>query len=96
MKNYVIIDEEVIQKRIKELEELYKNSEKPSIQGTVYNKLSHELKKILSQTTPLIPKIEESFMCGAEWGYDTALNDDEDSKVFENVTEYISNLNLDI
>jgi hypothetical protein len=83
---YIIVNKTLLEKRIEELEVLYKNSEKPSIQGTIYNQLSLELKKILSQSTPLIPEIEKAFDAGVHEDYlDTIGKED-----------YFSNLKLDI
>lgn len=86
---YVIFNKSLIEKRIKELEVLYKNSEKPSIQGTIYNQLSLELKKILSQSTPLIPEIENAIDYGIRNFFGT-------KKHTEIREDYISNLKLDI
>jgi hypothetical protein len=88
MKKYVIIDAEAIQKRIEELDRLYKNSEKPSIQGTLYNQLSIELKQLLSQSTPLIPEIEKSMDSLRPY---IAFDD-----LYEAKEDYISNLKLDL
>lgn len=72
MEKYVIIDREFIEERIKRYDELYKNSEKPSIQGTILKQLSSELNEILSHSTPLIPEIVKSFNAGERYGWDTA------------------------
>lgn len=84
---YIIINKTAIQKRIEELERLYKGCEKPSIQGTLYYQLNIELKKILSQSTPLIPEIEKAF----DLGFSTP-----ESCYKEDKQDYISNLKLDI
>ena len=56
----------------------------------------YAFEQILLKSTPLIPEIESAFDAGREWGYDTATNSDVDSKTFDNLEEYISNLKLDI
>lgn len=90
---YIIINKTAIQKRIEELERLYKGCEKPSIQGTLYYQLNIELKKILSQSTPLIPEIEKAytkaFSEGTCFGATTIYK-------YETSKDYISNLKLDI
>lgn len=97
---YIIINKTAIQKRIGELEKLYKNSEKPSVQGIVYNKLIVELKQILSQSTPLIPEIEKAFDAGQYEEYkEISLDGGETYETFKIINEkedYISNLKLDI
>ena len=55
MDKYVIIDREFIEKRIQELE---KGNE------GLWWKERDTLKQILSQSTPLIPEIEKSFLAG--------------------------------
>ena len=84
---YVIINKTAILKRVEILERLYKTSEKPSIQGTIYNQLSIDLKQILSQSTPLIPVVEDAFREGSNYG-----------GMDKNYVagDYISNLKLDI
>lgn len=52
----VIIDADVIKKRIEEFED---------IGGVIASHLIKELKQILSQSTPLIPEIEKAFDEGA-------------------------------
>ena len=89
---YVIINKSLIEKRIEELEVLYKNSEKPSIQGTIYNQLSLELKKILSQSTPLIPELQKT----QNAAYIDAMSIDEETYEPLFFQDYISNLKLDI
>lgn len=90
---YIIINKTAIQKRIEELERLYKGCEKPSIQGTLYYQLNIELKKILSQSTPLIPEIEKAytkaFSEGIVFGVHTEYK-------YKTTKDYISNLKLDI
>lgn len=91
---YIIINKTAIQKRIEELERLYKGCEKPSIQGTLYYQLNIELKKILSQSTPLIPEIEKAFDAGNKRGWSGYPNTDNWTQ--PNKQNYISNLKLDI
>jgi hypothetical protein len=98
---YIIINAEAIQKRIEELERLYKNSEKPSIQGTLYNQLSIELKQILSQSTPLIPDIKDIQIWLSKQSYQQEYGEQEymmyyDVDVPKIIQDYISNLKLDI
>lgn len=99
MNNYVIIDADKLKLRIEELERLYKGCEKPSIQGTLYNQLGIELKKFLSQSTPLIPEIEKAFDAGKDYGYDLGESNyigcNRDTTIFDK-QDYISNLKLDI
>lgn len=95
---YIIINKTLLEKRIEELERQIKES---SIEETgeydfqCEDKIE-ELILVLSQSTPLIPEVEKAFDAGREWGYDTATNSDVDSKTFDNLEEYISNLKLDI
>ena len=95
---YIIINKSVIQKRIEELERLYKGCEKPSIQGTLYNQLGIELKKFLSQSTPLIPEIEKAFDSGELYGREdmqiTIGRVSEKNSFSVDKQDYISNLNL--
>lgn len=101
---YIIINKTAIQKRIEELERLYKGCEKPSIQGTLYYQLNIELKKILSQSTPLIPEIEEAFNTGFYKGYNVGQADAQShplaltiaNYIHKDRQDYISNLKLDI
>ena len=51
--NYIIINKDTLEKRIKEIEEY---------EGPAF---SEELKQILSQSTPLIPEIEKAFDGGS-------------------------------
>ena len=98
---YIIINKTAIQKRIEELERLYKGCEKPSIQGTLYYQLNIELKKILSQSTPLIPEIEKAFTKGERYGWDSQKSigniDEMREKIkLQSLDNYITNLKLDI
>ena len=93
---YIIINKKAIQKRIDELERLYKNSEKPSIQGTLYNQLSIELKQILSQSTPLIPEIEEAFDARNKFEIKGNFPFEHTVYKYNSSKDYISNLKLDI
>lgn len=98
---YVIINKSLLKKRIEELEVLYKNSEKPSIQGTIYNQLSLELKKILSQSTPLIPEIKDIQLWLSKQSYQKEYGEQEymmyyDVDIPKIIQDYISNLKLDI
>ena len=105
---YIIINRTAIQKRIEELERLYRGCEKPSIQGTLYNQLNIELKQIISQSTPLIPEIEKAFESGVDSLQDNLIqklgltyqtNEVSSATVSStrgNLEYYISNLKLDI
>lgn len=94
---YIIVNKTTIQKRIEELEKLYQGSGKPSIQGTIYDKLITELKQILSQSTPLIPEIEKAWEHGYARGYNLACCEEVNSDCLTpNKQDYISNLKLDI
>ena len=88
MSKYVIIDEEAIQKRIEELESL---SKKDKEGYNLYQIVIVELKQLLSQSTPLIPKIEKAFEAGRKLTLDSF--EEEDFQDYEN---HISNLKLDI
>lgn len=105
---FIILNKTAIQKRIEELERLYKSCEKPSIQGTLHNKLIVELKQILSQSTPLIPVLEDCYESGVDSLQDNLIQKlglryqtNEVSSTTINSTrgdlkEYILNLKLDI
>ena len=92
---YVIIDAEAIQKRIEELEKEYDQKSKVNdsqwcsiISGQII-----ALKKILSQSTPLIPEIEKAFDAGRK------LSDRSQLYVpdfYWTKEDYITNLKLDI
>ena len=83
MKNYVIIDADAIQKRIEELE---KEIDNKKIDVEVQRLIKHELKQILSQSTPLIPEIDKAYWAGMQF-----VGEDKGSP-----NEYIANLKLDI
>jgi len=100
-KEYVIIDKALLEKRIEELERWnyieekattfkspvhYEHSRRMIIQN---QEIVLELKKVLSQSTPLLPEIEKAFNAGSErgeHGYGNA----------NNKQDYISNLKLNI
>lgn len=82
---YIILNKTAIQKRIENLD-LIINDGKPS--GSDYIELKL-LKQILSQSTPLIPEIEEA--------YDSGMLDKEFRLMFDNPkARYINSLTLDI
>lgn len=89
---YIIINKTAIQKRIEELERLYRGCEKPSIQGTLHNKLIGELKQILSQSTSLIPELQKTW----NTAYIDAMSIDEETYKPLFFEDYIANLKLDI
>jgi len=93
---YVIINKSVLQKRIDDLEnELirminknYSETSKLQIQFTL-----NAYKEILSQSTPLIPVLEDAFDKGGAY----TLGSYKDFKqIHPNKQEYISNLKLNI
>jgi len=73
---YIIINSTALQKRIEELEGDYDN-------GTLT-----ELKRLLSQSTPLIPEIEKAYFEGECYGIGT--------DACTTKQDYITNLKLDI
>lgn len=85
---YIIINKTTIQKRIEELRQVC-NKEL----GYASDKIYFELDHLLSQSTPLIPEIEDAFEAGSkrgneeQWAFGTEPMDKED---------YILNLKLDI
>lgn len=95
MKNYVIIDADTIQKRIEELENTEAADRKDGIE--IYKEM-YVLKQILSQSTPLIPEIENAFDAGKEGWYQQKENAQGFyvSKFHGKREDYISNLKLDI
>lgn len=83
MSKYIIINAEAIQKRIDELEIIEKQE---SMNASLLVKEEIEtLKRVLCQSTPLIPEIEKA------WNHGVVYSD-------SNLTakDYIKNLNLDI
>lgn len=107
MSKYIIINAEAIQKRIEELENKQKDLEKLSHNPiTTFNALQRDinnLKQILSQSTPLIPEIEDAIQFGKDIrseksfinnNFGSPFLDYEDST--EETNNYISNLKLDI
>ena len=92
MNEYIIVNKAAIQKRIEELEKAQKEN---PLTEAIWAFAKQELKKVLSQSTPLIPEIEKAHNTGRNYGcylqggsYDP--NDNIDSE------DYISNLKLDI
>jgi len=86
MTQYAIINIETIQKRIEELEKI-DNKE-------IWEHMEFDtLKQILSQSTPLIPVIEDAFNKGFTEG--TCFGTTTIYK-YETSKDYISNLKLDI
>jgi hypothetical protein len=95
MSKYVIIDVETIQKRIEELEkEMFFLNWNAKDAYEDIGKLS-AYKKILSQSTPLIPEIEKAFYAGVKSRFDNIGKPTIDS-VIQDEKDYISNLKLDI
>lgn len=102
---YIIINKTAIQQRIEELEKMKiktSNEDEKGFNQKVWNDLIHDselmseyktLKKILSQSTPLIPEIEKAytkaFSEGTCFGATTIYK-------YETSKEYISNLKLDM
>lgn len=102
MKNeYIIISKTAIQQRIEELEKMKiktSNEDEKGFNQKVWNDLIHDselmseyktLKKILSQSTPLIPEIEKAFNEAREYRMKNVFKHDI-------AKDYISNLKLDI
>lgn len=84
---YTIINKSVLEKRIEELEKEIKFLQAKDAYEDI-GKIS-AYKKILSQSTPLIPEIEKAYTEGMLFGTSKLLN----RKTKE---EYISNLKLNI
>ena len=105
---YIIVNKTTIQKRIEELEILkrihcYRGTRPNENEFQRYNNEQSNLKQILSQSTPLIPEIENAIQFGKDIrseksfinpNFDSPFIDYEDST--EETTKYISNLKLDI
>ena len=89
MSEYVIINKTVLEKRIKELEEVSdENNGSPDFVLKCEGGME-ELKQILFQSIPLMPEIEDA--------YDAGKLDEEFSLIFDNPKgKYISNLKLDV
>jgi hypothetical protein len=100
MKNeYIIISKTAIQQRIEELEKMKiktSNEDEKGFNQKVWNDLIHDselmseyktLKKILSQSTPLVPEIEKAY----NWGYTHC-----EDGCRQDVNDCVSNLKLDI
>ena len=105
MKNeYIIINRTSIEKRIEELEkdiQYYKaNIHYAAMHETAKVKL--ELENLLSQSTPLIPVLEDVFDSGENYGktwcefYNTDSVSKAEAERTENKQDCISNLKLDI
>ena len=94
MDEYIIINKTAIQKRIEELEREFK------FLGESFDSRTsgeyHTLKKLLSQSTPLIPEIEKAFDAGSDYGEDCANSSMGVGEDYPNKQDYISNLKLDI
>ena len=91
---YIIVNKTAIQKRIEELEKERLLELKDDFYDTFYQGKIAALKQILSQSTPLIPVIEQAF--------DEGFNSEEEvykgnptGKIIGK-QDYISNLKLDI
>ena len=85
MNNYIIINEDKIKKRIEDLENYTYATQNLWQDGKIEGELQL-LKKIISQSIPLIPEIEKSFGLGAA-------NNANGQPL---LSDYISNLKLDI
>ena len=102
-KKYVIINAEAIEARIEELKKDYKQKAEINenqwcsiIAGEII-----ALKRILSQSTPLITEIEKAFTKGERYGWDSQKSigniDEMKEKIkLQSLENYISNLKLDI
>lgn len=102
---YIIINKTTLLKRMEELEDLRKNSS--SNNNDYYQGQIKSLKEILSQSTPLIPKIEKAFDAAREFDsidgvvdINIVLNmpshDLSDLQEKTTKEDYISNLKVDI
>ena len=90
MNEYIIVNKTAIQQRIEELEK----EEIFSINN--FAKIG-ELKRILSQSTPLIPEIERAFDAGhCLSGRSNFRKETKEYKSYIDKQNYISNLKLDI
>lgn len=91
MKNYVIIEATAIQKRIEELEILEKQE---SMHASLLVREEIEtLKKVLSQSTPLVPEIKKAYTKAFSEGIVFGMHTEYKYKTTE---DYIANLKLDI
>lgn len=91
---YVIISKKVLLKKIKDLEEKYLiymrlQEEKLALSC---KETQFELKQVLSQSTPLIPVLEDAFNKGVNW----TLPDQSVMEIKISKKDYISKLKLDI
>jgi hypothetical protein len=87
---YIIVNKTALENRIKEL--IYEKYQSISREHII--RLSTQiivLEQIMSQSTPLIPKIEKAFEAGRKLTLDSF--EEEDFQDYEN---HISNLKLDI
>ena len=96
---YIIINKTAIEKRIEELEILEK-LESMNASFLVRDEIE-TLKRILFQSTPLIPEIEKAFTKGERYGWDSQKSigniDEMKEKIkHQSLDNYISNLKLDI
>ena len=85
MNEYIILNRATIQQRIEELEKAQKEN---PLTEAIWAFAKQELEKVLSQSTPLIPVLEQAYFEGECYGIGT------DACVTKE--EYISNLKLDI
>lgn len=89
MDEYIILNKTAIQKRIAQIENAIPNFVLPEQQGVV-DLLNQEIeikKKLLSNSTPLIPEIEKAFLAGQdEDGYNHVYN----------ITDYLKDLKLNL
>jgi len=95
---YIIINKTLIQKRIEELEDQLKTlgdtyEEEIHTHGFISGEIN-QLKKILSQSTPLIPEIEKAFDAGFKTKQQGILM--KKIEYTQQRQDYISNLKLDI
>jgi hypothetical protein len=93
MNKYVIIDAEAIQQRIEELEDKIQNDGLFPQEIQYFKGEIHALKRLLSQSTPLIPEIEKAFDAGGAY---TLASHKDFKQIHPNKKQYISNLKLDI
>ena len=85
---YIVVNKTAIQKRIEELENKLKCEPNPFL-NTSYRTELDTLKRILSQSTPLIPELEKAF--DASWfkAHGVMANKEKEKQ------DYILNLKLD-
>ena len=92
---YVIINKSKLQKRIEELEKFYMTARKVGLIMDTIDREIEILKQILSQSTPLIPVLEDCFEHGVGSGkYKQEYGENANGSLSKQ--DYISNLKLNI